>query len=119
LVLLLLRRRRSTDTTYLSHNIEGKGSLLDEDSVDSTSQEDSTTIPVISGDSTLSTGAFMDQNPQHDVKVCGSSMCPACRAEGPVFVPSKVDENIRDISPERLTAAESDRSYAMSNTVDL
>lgn len=120
LALLLLRRRhRNMDTTYESHNIEGKGSLLDEDSTDSQHEADSTTAPIISADSTFST-MYPDQDPKHDVKVCGSSMCPACRQEqGPVFISSKAKESIRDISPERLAAAESDRQYAMSNTVDL
>jgi hypothetical protein len=120
LALLLIRRRRSTtETTFLSHEVlDDKGSLLDEDSAGS--EEDSTTVPVISADSTLST-AVMDQDPKHDVKVCGSSMCPACRAEGPVFLPSTpaVNEGMEDLTPERLSSVESDRKYAMSNTVDL
>jgi hypothetical protein len=120
LALLLFRRRRQnmeTNHVPVSQNISGKDSLLDEDSI-CTGEGESTTVPIISGDSTMS--AYMDQDPKHDVKVCGSSMCPACRQEqGPIFLPANVKESIRDISPERLAAAESDRQYAMNNTVDL
>lgn len=118
LVLLLIRRRRrDSNTSYAEDgNFSDKGSLLDEDSTDS--QEDSTTIPAISGDSTLST-TYIDANPQHDVKVCGSSLCPACCVEGPVFVPStKIPAAIQDIGPQRLSE-DSARPYAMTDTVDL
>jgi hypothetical protein len=131
LLLLLIRRRRNTSTTrYLSqHN-------LDEKEEDSTgSEEDSIIVPIVPADSsivpdmsmevTLSTATEDKNKAKQDVKVCDSAFCPSCRgpgAEGPVFIPCPVagEESIEeDTSDPEIQSVESDSKHTSSSTQDL